>query len=116
MDRKRVFDVLCSIGDALGVRWKKDGDFITGRSTSYFWDKVKEVPNRYLQRWIHVRDTNGGLSLADMLEMASLPDEELDSRLVGEAIGHCWGLPGWGSLSGDQSRMIRRDARFPAIL
>ena len=60
------------------------------QSTSYFWNKLKEVPNRHLQRWIRDRDANGGLPLADFLDMASLPDQQLDFPVVAEAIKHCW--------------------------
>jgi hypothetical protein len=116
IERKPLFDALCTVGDNLSARWKKDGNFLLCRSSSYFWDKLKEVPNRYLQRWTQDREENNGLPLADMLEMASRPDQELDSRLVGEGIEHCWGLMEWYGLSGDDSRMIRRHGRFAAIL
>src|SRR4029077_14811348 len=94
-ERKSLFEMLCTVADAMGGRWQKDGDFLLCRSASYFSDDLKEVPNRYLQRWSRDRDANGGLPLADFLEMASLPDPELDSTVVAEAIEHCWGLPEW---------------------
>ena len=64
MKRQPLFTALCGSGDALGVRWRKDGDFIICRSVSYFWDKLQEVPNRYLRRWAQDRDASGGLPLA----------------------------------------------------
>jgi hypothetical protein len=113
VNRKPLFEGLCTVGDAMGVRWRKDGDFLLCRSTSFFWDKLKEVPNRYLQHWAQDRDANGGLPLADFLEMASLPDQQLESTVVGEAIGHCWSLPEWRLLD---HPVIRHRARLVAML
>jgi hypothetical protein len=95
-----TFDALCKAGDAMGVRWKKDGDFLLGRSTAYFWDKVKEVPNRLLERWKQDSVRNGGLPLEDLLEMAGLSDQQLGSNNVGLGIVHCWGLDEWGIIGG----------------
>jgi hypothetical protein len=97
-----LFDALCQIGDALGVRWRKEGDFILSRSTTYYWDRLKEVPNRYLVRWQREKRERPGLSLESLEEMASLPDDELNSTTVAEAIRHCWGLEEWGIVSTDQ--------------
>jgi hypothetical protein len=113
VSQKTVFDALCQVGDAMGVRWTKDGQFLLGRSTSYFWDKLKEVPNRLLQRWAKSRDTNGGLPLADFLEMASLSDQQLGSALVAEGIMYGWGLREWSYLA---MPATRQDVRFLATL
>jgi hypothetical protein len=110
---KSVFETLCSVSDAMGVRWAKDGEILLCRSTSYFWDKLKEVPNRYLERWIADRDANGGLPLTDLLEMATLSDPQLDSVIVSEAITHCHGLRDWGHMRWLSSRT---DVRFFATL
>src|SRR5262249_20168588 len=79
-----VFEALCQIGDAMGVRWRKDGDFVLARSTTCYWDRLKEVPNRYLLRWQREKRDRPGLSLESLEEMASMPDEALDSSNVGE--------------------------------
>jgi hypothetical protein len=92
LSNKRLFEALCTVGDAMGVRWRKEGGFLLCRSTSSLWDKLKEVPNRYLRRWIADRDAHGELPLSDFLEMASMPDAQLDSAVVSEGISHCWGL------------------------
>src|SRR5262249_53186958 len=96
-----LFEALCQIGDAMGVRWRKDGDFLLGRSTTYYWDRPKEVPNRFLMPWQREKREGPGLSLESIEEMASLPDEALDSPTVGEAIRHCWGLEEWRQVSRD---------------
>src|SRR5262249_3378829 len=51
IERKPLFDALCQIGEALGVRWRKEGGMLLCRSSSFFWDRLQEVPNRYLKRW-----------------------------------------------------------------
>jgi hypothetical protein len=106
-----LFEALCTVGDAMRVRWTKDGDFLLGRSTSYLWDKLKEVPSRHIQRWIAGRDAKGDLPLGDLIEMAAQPDTQLDSEVVAEAIGHCWGLPEW-----IQAHRSRQRLRFVATL
>jgi hypothetical protein len=116
VERKRLFEALCTVGDTLGSRWRREGDFLACRSGSYFWDKLKEVPNRYLQRWMHDRDANGGLPLAAFLEMAMMTDQQLDSDPVAEGIQRAWGLPEWGWLGRHFSPALRYDARCLALL
>jgi len=95
-----TFDALCQLGDVLGVRWKKDGEFLLGRSTSFYWDKLKEVPDRLLTHWQEDRDRLGGLPLEDLMAMAALTDEQVGSHTVGLGITHCRGLDEWGIVAG----------------
>lgn len=95
VERVSLFDALCKVGDALGARWRKDGDFLLARSTRFFWDKLKEVPNRQLETWRRHRASRGGLPLDDVLAMASLPDPPLDAMAVGQVVFHCQELPEW---------------------
>lgn len=117
-----LFDALCKVSDELGVRWKKDGNFLLARSTSYFWDKLKEVPNRTLTRWQEARQANGALSLEQVLEIAALSDEQLDSEIAGKVIGHCWNLPEWnllgkgGAQTGPAAQSARPYYRLLALL
>jgi hypothetical protein len=114
-----LFEALCQIGDALGVRWRKEGEFLLGRSTNYYWDRLKEVPNRSLLRWQREERDRPGLSLESLQEMASLPDEALNSVTVAEAIHHCWGIEEWGIVSTDQvmgHALNRTKLRFLAEL
>jgi hypothetical protein len=110
---KPLFEALCAAADAMGVRWSKDGDFLLCRSAGYLWDKLKEVPERHLRRWTTSRDANGGLPFSNLLEMASMPDLQMDSRVVAEAIAHCRGLPEWSLLG---FRGFRSRARFLSTL
>jgi hypothetical protein len=118
LQNQPMFEALCTAGDALGARWRKDDDFLVCRSTRYFWDKLKEVPNRYLQRWVQDRDTSGGLPLKDFLEMASMTDPQLDSETVAKGIEQIWGLREWAWLGGAslEGRLQREHARFLATL
>ena len=96
VEKAVLYDALCKVSDEMGLRWKKDGNFLLARSTSYFWDKLKEVPNRTLNRWQEVRGANGALSLDQALEIVALSDQQLDSEIVGKAVEHCWNIPEWG--------------------
>ena len=107
LPRLPLFEALCREGDALGVKWQKDGDFLLGRSTSYFWDKLKEVPRRQLEHWEQDSQGKEGLPFDDFLAMASCPDAALDSLRVGQGIWTCWGLPEWERVSISQDG--RRD-------
>lgn len=91
-----AFAALVRVGDALGQRWRREGDFLLARSTSWFWDRRKEVPRRLLARWKHNRERENGLPLRDLLEIATLRDDPLRSAVIGVALEHCWGLEEWG--------------------
>jgi hypothetical protein len=113
VERQPLFEALCKLGDALGVRWRKEGGFMVCRSTRFFWDRLQEVPNRYLQRWAQDRDASGGLPLADFLEMAGMSDPQLDGEAVAAGVEHYWGLREWACLG---SPAGRQDARCLALL
>ena len=116
VERKPLFDALCTVSVALGMRWRKDGGFLLGRSASFLWDKLKEVPNRYLQRWAQDRDSNGGLPLADFLEMTSMTDRQLNWAPVAMGIERYWGLPEWHCLRNSITSEQRQQARCLALL
>jgi hypothetical protein len=113
VEHQSLFEALCKVGEAMDVRWRKDGDFLVCRSASFFWDRLKEVPNRYLQHWAHDRDANGGLPLTDFLEMAGMSGPQLDADAVGQGIEHFWGLREWAWLRGVDAR---QEARCLALL
>jgi hypothetical protein len=95
MENKSLFDALCRIGETMGVQWRKDGDFLLGRSASFFWDKLKEVPNRSLARWQEDRQRNKALSFDALMEMNALTDAQLDSLTMAQGARHCWGIEEW---------------------
>ena len=95
-----TFDALCQSADNLGYRCRKEGSFVLARSTSYFWDKLKEVPNRLLRHWKEDREAQSGLPLEDLVQMATLRQQQLDSTRGGAFIRHCWGLDEWMIVGG----------------
>jgi hypothetical protein len=96
VERAPLYDALCQVGDAMGVRWRREGDFLLGRSKSFLWDRLKEVPNRYRERWQREKREHGGLLPLDaLLEMASLSDDQLSATDMGYTIVDCWDLPEW---------------------
>jgi hypothetical protein len=103
--QEKLFAALCRTSDRLGCRWRKDGDYLLARSTSYFWDKLKEVPRRDLERWRDASTRPERLPLEALLEMMRLSDRQLDSEVVGRSIYHCWGLEEWGMVGSGSRRM-----------
>lgn len=116
VERQPLFDALCRVGDRMGVRWRKDGSIILGRSTSYFWDKLKEVPNRQLRRWQADAREGKGLPLRDLLEIAALSDQQLNSVVTAPGMRQCYGIEEWDIIGGDEARPLRPYARFLAQL
>jgi hypothetical protein len=98
VEKASLFDALCRVGDTLGVRWKMQNGALQCRSAAFFWDKQKEVPNRLLDRWQQDKRMEGGLPWSDLMEMASLSDQQIGSEIVGEGVDHCWGLEEWDLL------------------
>lgn len=115
-ERTSVFEALCAVSDAMGVRWRKGDDFLLGRSASYLWDERREVPNRYLIRWARDQEASGGLPVSDFLEMATMSDQQLDSDLMAQAMEQYWRLPDWALLASHSLPSKRQDARCLALL
>ncbi len=103
-----LFDVLCEVSGVLGTRWRQDGGVLLCRSTSFFWDKLKEIPNRNLERWQAARDTHRGLPLEALLEMGRLSDVQLDSAVTEEAVLCLWGLRDYSLLGSAGLRGVVR--------
>jgi hypothetical protein len=73
----------------------KAGDWLQFRTTSYFNDRLKEVPNRLLNRWAAARRRNGALTVEELVEIAQLSDAQLDSRTMAEGARLLYGLTEW---------------------
>src|SRR5262249_36724685 len=91
-----LFDALNHLGDVMRSRWNKEGAWLQFRSTTYFHDRLKEVPSRLLARWSASRRQHGMLTLDDLLEIAQLPDAQLDAADMAEGARQCFGLAEWG--------------------
>jgi hypothetical protein len=93
--RTPLFDALSQLSDTMRLRWKKEGAWLQFRSTSFFDDRLREVPNRLLLRWAAARQKQGSLPLEDLLEIAQLTPPQLDSEEMAEGARDCFGLIEW---------------------
>jgi RNA polymerase sigma factor (sigma-70 family) len=91
----RLFETLNQISDTMHLRWNKDEEWLQFRSTSFYHDRIKEVPNRLLSRWSASRRRHAALTLDDLIEIAQLSEAQLDSAAMAEGARHCWGLREW---------------------
>jgi RNA polymerase sigma-70 factor, ECF subfamily len=91
-----LFQALNQLADAMRLRWTlADGQWLQFRSASYYDDRIKEVPNRLLARWSAARQQKGFLSLDNLVEIAGLPDAQLDGAEMAEGAKEIWGLREW---------------------
>jgi hypothetical protein len=96
-----LFDALNRLCDTVQTRWNRESDtpgtsaWLQFRSINYHHDRLKEVPNRFLTRWASTRRERGHLPLEDLIEMAGLPDAQLEASSMAEGIREWWGLPEW---------------------
>jgi Putative zinc-finger len=89
------FAALNRLSDVMRLRWSKDASWLQFRSTSFYDDRLKEVPNRLLTRWAGARRQHGYLTLEDLVEIAQLPDAPLKAEEMAEGARHCFGLAEW---------------------
>jgi hypothetical protein len=92
---RSLFDALNQVADAMRLHWNKDGNWLQFRSTSYYDDRLKEVPNRLLVRWAAIQRQHGMLPLEELTEIAQLTDAQLDGAEMAEGARTCFGLQGW---------------------
>jgi hypothetical protein len=90
-----LFDALCRLSDTLRLRWRREDGWLQFRKTSYFHDRLKEVPNRLLHRWAASRREHGALTLDDLCEIASLSPAQLDAHDVAQGARVLDGLLEW---------------------
>jgi hypothetical protein len=105
-----LHEALDHVADAMRLRWQfSQGGWLQFRSTSFFYDRLKEVPNRLLVRWVEARRRHGTLRLEDLVEIAQLPDAQLDAAEMAEGAREYFGLAEW-----DLARIpdLRRHLRF----
>jgi RNA polymerase sigma-70 factor, ECF subfamily len=90
-----LFSALNQLGDRMGQRWNRDGEWLQFRTSTYYHDRLKEVPNRLLVPWATARRRRGRLTLDDLVEIAQLPDAQLNGEQMAEGARECWGLLEW---------------------
>jgi hypothetical protein len=106
-----LFDALNTLTEAMRLRWNKEGGWLQCRSTSYYHDRLKEVPNRLLSRWAAARRHQGMLTLEQIVEIAQLTDDQLNGAEMAEGASQCWGLKEWRLL---RDRTLRTHVRYLA--
>jgi len=101
LQNEPLFDALNQLCDTMRLRWNKEasangmGAWLQFRSATYYHDRPKEVPNRLLSRWSASRRQHGMLTLEELVEIAQLPDAQLDAASMAEGVRECWGVPEW---------------------
>jgi hypothetical protein len=90
-----LFTALNKLSDTMRLRWSKADGWLQFRSTSFFHDRLKEVPNRLLSRWAEARRRAGALGLEEVCEVAQLTDSQLDAQSMAEGARLLYGLAEW---------------------
>ncbi|HLK60515.1 MAG TPA: hypothetical protein VKU00_28395, partial [Chthonomonadaceae bacterium] len=90
-----LFEALSKVTDALGIRWTQDGGLLLGRSTSWYWDKLKEPSNTLLDSLQAYGRGGADLPFEALFQIAALSDAQLDSERVAQGIQHCRELDAW---------------------
>lgn len=90
-----VFAAVSRICDTMRVKWNRDEGWLQLRSAGYFHDRLKEVPNRLLERWAAKRKETGTLGPEELIEIASLNDVQLNSTLIAQGARALYGLNEW---------------------
>ena len=118
-----LLEALNLVADAMRLRWRQEGAaaastrsggtraWLQFRSVSFFNDRLKEVPNRLLNRWAAARRLSGALTLEDLVEIAQLPDLQLDAAEMAEGARLCFGLAEWDLA---RNRLLRPHLRYLA--
>jgi hypothetical protein len=103
-----LFDTLNRLADTMRLRWDKEGNWLQFRSTTFYDDRLKEVPNRLLARWGAAHQQHGMLTLDDLVEIAGLPDAQLDAAEMAEGTRLCYGLAEWDLARAGRARVHLR--------
>jgi hypothetical protein len=106
-------DALDQLADGLGLRWREGDGWLQLRSVSFYHDRLKEVPNHLLERWAAARRQQSVLSLDDLIEIARLPDAQLDAESMAEGARVRFGLAEWDLA---RNRNLRPHLRYLAQL
>jgi hypothetical protein len=90
-----VFAAVSRICDTMRVKWNREEGWLQFRSAGYFHDRLKEVPNRLLERWAAKRKEAGTLGTDELIEIASLNEAQLNSTPVALGARALYGLEEW---------------------
>jgi hypothetical protein len=95
LKNRPLFEALNAVADRMRLRWSREGGWFQFRSTSFYDDRLKEVPNRLLERWAAARRRQGMLTLEDLVEIAELSNAQLRAQEMADGARECWGLAEW---------------------
>jgi hypothetical protein len=95
LKNRSLFEALNAVADRMRLRWSRERDWLQFRSTSYYDDRLKEVPNRLLERWATARRRQGMLTLEDLVEIGELSNAQLRAQEMADGARECWGLAEW---------------------
>jgi hypothetical protein len=95
LKNRPLFEALNAVADRMRLRWSRERDWLQFRSTSFYDDRLKEVPNRLLERWATARRQQGMLTLEDLVEIAELSNAQLRAQEMADGARECWGLAEW---------------------
>lgn len=104
-----IFEALNRLSDKMRLRWNREDDWLQFRTISFFNDRLKEIPDRLLERWAASRREHGALTLDDLTEIGQLRDAQLDSEAMTIGVLAIWGLKEWDLA---RSQEIRPHWRF----
>jgi hypothetical protein len=111
-----LFEALNQLADKMRLRWNREatggpGGWLQFRSTTFYYDRLKEVPNRQLNRWVASRSKHGFLTLDDLIEIAQLSDAQLDAADMAEGARDYWGLVEWDLVCSLTGGLVRPHLR-----
>lgn len=95
----KIVDVLNEYGDQTRFRWRYEDGILFGRSTTYAWERLNEVPKQLVQRWQKICKTEGRLPAKEIINLCQLTDRQLDSYSVGQRLYHREGIGDWGLIA-----------------
>lgn len=92
----RLYAALNHLCDTMKLRWSQEEGWIRARSLTFFHDRLKEIPDRLLEKWSASRRKNGMVTLDDLVEIGQLSDAQLDSEPINVGAMACYDLKEWG--------------------
>ena len=107
-EKGNLFEVLTRTCDPLRLRWDEKEGWLTFRSTDFFNMRLKEVPNRLLEKWAAQRQKARSLSSDDVREFSRLSNDQLDSSTMAEGAKLLYGLEEWSWVRGENIRELWR--------
>lgn len=79
---KTLGEYLELVRNLFGANWEKVGNTIRFRDREWFKKRTWEVPQVWIDYWIARGDVNDGLQLEDLVQIASLRDEQIDNTIM----------------------------------